>query len=92
MLGYEKSNIDLSREDAFEKIQSNPSLVEECKLDRTAETENVDGTHDVFQDFQPVAFFVFHRHRRPRSWFIRLVTWPYPFSAFKLLLFYVYIC
>lgn len=85
MLGYEKSNADLSREDAFEKIQSNPSLVEECKLNRNAEPqynneiENVDGSYDVFQDFQPVAFFIFRRDRCPRSWFIRLVTWPYPF-------------
>lgn len=85
----EKQNTERSREDEAEKIRSNPSLVEECKLTRESEPryeteiENVDERYDVFQEFMPTAFFFFHRERRPRRWFIRLVTWPYPFKLLK---------
>lgn len=85
MPGEDKLNVDQAHEDAFEKIRSNPSLVEDCKLNRNAEPrydneiENIEASYDIFQDFQPVAFFFLHREKRPRRWFIRLVTWPYPF-------------
>lgn len=79
-----KSNADLSPQDeVIEKIRRSPSL--ECKIDRNTESrydnegENMDGGYDVLQDFQPVAFFFLRRERLPRRWFIRLVTWPYPF-------------
>ena len=86
MQGDEKPNAEFSREDDAEKMRSNPSLVEECKLNRGAEPRygneigNIDGRHDVLQDFMPVAFFFLHREKRPRKWFIRLITWPYPFK------------
>ena len=86
MHGEEKLNAEFSREDDAEKIRSNPSLVEECKLNRGTEPHygneigNIEGKHDVFQDFTPVAFFFLHREQRPRKWFIRLITWPYPFK------------
>lgn len=89
MQGEEKLSVELSHEDDAEKIRSNPSLVEECKLTRDAEPryengmENIDGQLDVFQDFTPVAFYFLHREKRPRRWFIRLVTWSYPFKALK---------
>lgn len=89
MKGEEKLNPELSRDDEADKIRSNPSLVEECKLNRGAqpryenEIETIDGKHDVFQDFMPVAFYFLHREKRPRRWFIRLVTWPYPFKTLK---------
>ena len=80
-----KSNINLFREEAFEKIQSNPTL--SCKLKREAGTcyetktaeQKVRGEYDVFKDFQTVAFFFLRSDSPPRNWFIRLVTWPYPF-------------
>lgn len=78
-----KSNINLFREEAFEKIQSNPTL--SCKLKREAGTcyetktaeQKVRGEYDVFKDFQTVAFFFLRSDSPPRNWFIRLVTWPY---------------
>lgn len=84
MQGEEKLNAEVSREDDAEKIRSNPSLVVECKLNRGTEPRygngNIEGKHDVFQDFMPVAFFFLHREKRPRKWFIHLITWPYPFK------------
>ena len=82
MPGDEKQN-----EDAIEKVRSNPNLAQECKVKRDTvprydnEIGNDEGTScNVFQEFQPVAFFILHREQRPRRWFIRLVTWPYPFN------------
>ena len=76
----------------IEQVRSNPSLVEECKSNReTVPTryEPVIGgnmkssTGDVFEDFQPVAFFFLHRDKCPRRWFIKFVTWSYPFDHFN---------
>lgn len=80
------SGNDRSDEDAIEKISSNLEVLDECKIDRKTEprydneTENIEDTsNDIFKDFQTVAFFVFHREQLPRRWFIRVVTWAYPF-------------
>lgn len=80
------SGNDKSDEDAIEKISSNLDVFDECKVDRKTEPrydneiENIEETsNDIFKDFQPVAFFVLHRQQLPRRWFIRVVTWPYPF-------------
>lgn len=80
------SGNDKSDEDAIEKISSNLDVSDECKVDRKTEPrydneiENIEETsNDIFKDFQSFAFFVLHRQQLPRRWFIRVVTWPYPF-------------
>lgn len=30
------------------------------------------------EQFQPVAFFFLRRESKPRLWFIKLMSWPYP--------------
>jgi hypothetical protein len=32
-----------------------------------------------YGDFAPVAFFILHQTKWPRSWCLKAMTWPYPF-------------
>ena len=63
-------------------VEADPDVDEECG-ERDPESDEVEATSDLpYPDFVERVFYFLDQKTAPRSWCLKLVTWPYPFSHF----------
>jgi hypothetical protein len=77
MLKVPSSQIDVKHDTALEMPHQGPS--ERRQRPSSVSSKFSLRPPDVdLEQFQPLAFFCLKRESKPRIWFIKLMSWPYP--------------